>query len=280
MNILVWNCRGAMKPLFRKTVLDLVEQHSPFLMVITETRLSEGKAEEIIECLPFDGAAVADTIGFAGGIWLLWRSDLVQVDVLVSTKQEIHALIRVKSQTFSWLLSAIYANPRFLERCILWDNLKMLASLHNLSWALMGDFNEVLNEEEKSGGNSMSHRRVGAIRDCMNVCHILDLGFSGPKFTWTNKREFGNLIQCRLDRPFRFQSIWLSHTEFPMVVRDAWAGQDDNLPMAISGFTLKVQKWNKEVFGNVYAKKRQIMARFLSTQKALANHPTPFLVDL
>ena len=24
MNILIWNCRGAMKPLFRKTVMDLV----------------------------------------------------------------------------------------------------------------------------------------------------------------------------------------------------------------------------------------------------------------
>ena len=31
-------------------------------------------------------------------------------------------------------------------------------------------------------------------------CNLLDLGFSGPKFTWTNKRDIGNLIQERLDR--------------------------------------------------------------------------------
>ena len=77
MNILVWNCRGAMKPLFRKTVMDLVDWHNPIIMVITETRLSGARATEIIETLPFDGAVVSDTIGFAGGIWLLWRSDLV-----------------------------------------------------------------------------------------------------------------------------------------------------------------------------------------------------------
>ena len=83
MNILVWNCRGAMKPEFRKTVMDLVD---PILMVITETRLFGARANEIIEGLPFEGAVVADTIGFVGGIWMLWRSNRIQVDVLTTTE--------------------------------------------------------------------------------------------------------------------------------------------------------------------------------------------------
>ena len=77
MNILIWNCRGAMKPQFRKTVMDLVEWHNPILMVITETRMSGSRVLEMIEMLPFDGAKVSDTIGFAGGIRLLWKTDLV-----------------------------------------------------------------------------------------------------------------------------------------------------------------------------------------------------------
>ena len=64
----------------------------------------------------------------------------------------------------------------------------------------MGDFNGVLFEEKKYGGNPISQRQLGAILDCMNVCHMMDLGFSGPNFTWSNKREIGDLIQCRLDR--------------------------------------------------------------------------------
>lgn len=86
MNILIWNCRGAMKPQFKKTVMDLVEWHSLILMVMTETRLSGAREVEMIETLPFDGSVVADTIGFARGIWLLWRIDLVQVDALASTE--------------------------------------------------------------------------------------------------------------------------------------------------------------------------------------------------
>ena len=132
--------------------MDLVDWHSPILMVITETRMSGARADEIIEALPFDGYVVADTIGFAGGIWMLWRSDLVHVDVLAATEQEIHALIQVRSQSFSWLISAIYASPRFEERCMLWNNLRMLSNMHDLPWALMGDFNEVLSANEKYGG--------------------------------------------------------------------------------------------------------------------------------
>ena len=86
MNVLIWNCIGAMKPLFRKTVMYLVDWHNPIVMVIIETRLSEVKADKIIETLPFDGAVVTDTIGFVGGIWLLWHLDLVQVEALVSTE--------------------------------------------------------------------------------------------------------------------------------------------------------------------------------------------------
>ena len=49
-------------------MMDLVDSHNPIVMVITETRLSGVRTDEIIETLPFDGAMVTNTIGFAGGI--------------------------------------------------------------------------------------------------------------------------------------------------------------------------------------------------------------------
>lgn len=46
---------------------------------------------------------------------------------------------------------------------MLWDNLKMLASLHNPPWSLMGDFNKVLSEDKNLGGKTISQRRVTTI---------------------------------------------------------------------------------------------------------------------
>ena len=101
---------------------------------------------------------------------------------------------------FSWLLSAIYASPKFKNRCILWDKLKKVSDHHDLLWILIGNFNDMIEESEKLGGNPLSVRRVREYRECMDHRNLLDLGFSVPKFTWTNKRDIGNLIQERLDR--------------------------------------------------------------------------------
>ena len=83
-----------------------------------------------------------------------------------------------------------------------------------------------------------------------------------------------------LNRPFRFQSIWLSHNDFPGIVRDAWSGQQVNLADAISVFVSKDKDWNREVFGNVFAKNKRLMARLVGIQKAMANRPCTFLINL
>ena len=79
MNIMAWNCRGASKPSFHNHVRDLVHNHDPAIMVVMETRIGGKRAKEIFGRLPFDGAIHTDTIGFTGGLWLLWNFDRVQV---------------------------------------------------------------------------------------------------------------------------------------------------------------------------------------------------------
>lgn len=44
------------------------------------------KSQEIIDRLPFDGAIHIETIGFIGGLWLLWNSDMVEIEQLATTE--------------------------------------------------------------------------------------------------------------------------------------------------------------------------------------------------
>jgi hypothetical protein len=37
-------------------------------------------------------------------------------------------------------------------------------------------------------------------RDCLLDCGLVDLGFSGPKFTWNNREVGEDLVHVRLDR--------------------------------------------------------------------------------
>ena len=159
-----------------------------------ETRVGADRAKGIIDRLPFDGSVHTYTIGFSGGIWMLWDSERVEVTPLANTEQEIHATVKVRNTNSSWLFTAVYASPRTAERHILWNNLIQTAGLHNMPWVVAGDFNEPLSEEDKFGGRAVSVNRSFLFKECLEKCNMIDIGFSGPRFTWTNRREIQALI--------------------------------------------------------------------------------------
>ena len=130
-----------------------------------------------------------------------------------STEQEIHATVKVRESNLIWLISPIYASPRIAERKILWENLTQVAQLHNMPWLLLGDFNEILSSENKFGGRSINLNRALDFKECLDTCSLLDLGFSGPKFTWSNLRQVSNLILERIDRCFANPSWRLLYPE-------------------------------------------------------------------
>ena len=111
----------------------------------------------------------------------------MEISILSSMEQEIHALVNDLSSNFSWLLYVIYANPRHAKRHLLWENLSVVAELHALPWVITGDFNEVLLGEDNFGGKLVCISRVLKFQGCLNNCGMIDLGFSGPRFTWTNR---------------------------------------------------------------------------------------------
>ena len=77
--------------------------------------------------------------------------------------------------------------------------IKKVADYIKCPWIVVGDFNEVLNQGEKLGGRTIIVTRCNTFSDTMNTCELIDLGFNGPKYTWTNRRK-RNPIYERLDR--------------------------------------------------------------------------------
>lgn len=69
-------------------------------------------------------------------------------------------MVTPNHQDGSWLLSAVYASPRFAKRRLLWENLSSVVGLHSLSWVVIGDFNEVLMGEDKYGSQPVNISRT------------------------------------------------------------------------------------------------------------------------
>jgi hypothetical protein len=78
--------------------------------------------------------------------------------------------------------------------------MRYLKSQDNLPWLCAGDFNEVLAQHEHLGVNQRSQTQMSAFQDCLDDCGLTDLGFKGYEFTWNNRLEGPENVQCRLDR--------------------------------------------------------------------------------
>ena len=126
----------------------------------------------------------------------------MEVTLLSNTEQEIHTIVKVRNSNTSWMFTAVYANPRTTERLILWNNLIKVLELYNMPWVLARDFNEPLMGEDKFGGRTVSANRSLLFKQCLDKCSMMDIGFSRPQFTWTNKRDIQALVQERIDRFF------------------------------------------------------------------------------
>lgn len=71
----------------------------------------------------------------------------------------------------------------------------------------------------------------------------------------------------------------MADLSFPKIVSRAWR-HSPRLGEAIDRFVKDVSVWNKNEFGNVFVKKKRIMARLHGIQKAMALRPTAQLVEL
>ncbi|KAL7167756.1 hypothetical protein ACSBR2_038252 [Camellia fascicularis] len=174
MKVLLLNCHSAASPHFRHHFFTL-------LVIPAETRVGGTRGKALSKNLGFSNVHLSDTIGFAGGIWLLWNNLKINCEVLLTTEQGIHAWIKVLSNPSPWLFSTIC--PYFNQRCILWDNLMLLSKKHSSPWLMVGDFNEILTSADKFGGRAIQPHHVKRFNECMDECGMIDLGFAGPRYT-------------------------------------------------------------------------------------------------
>lgn len=78
--------------------------------------------------------------------------------------------------------------------------LKRLHDSSNLPWIVGIDFNEIMFDMEKLGGRPKRQKKMIDFKTTLSLCHLIDIGFSGDKYTWKRRDKKGEMIKERLDR--------------------------------------------------------------------------------
>ncbi|XP_062020980.1 uncharacterized protein LOC133737451 [Rosa rugosa] len=142
--------------------------------------------------------------------------------------------------------------------------------------------------------------KIGGMKRWIDQYGLIDLGFHGSAFTWTNKRvkerldtgfcndlwklafpeafiqhlprmksdhcplflqSNSSVITTGANRPFRFQVMWMGHISYNQFVHDQWKSYNGTLQDKVVQLACDLNKWNSTVFGNLFKKKRTLLAR-------------------
>jgi hypothetical protein len=100
----------------------------------------------------------------------------------------------------SWLLSCIYGPPEKQFKSVFWDSLLDVGLGYHGPWLCIGDFNMIMSQSEKFGGKPYACSSNDVFHAFLDSFGMIDLGFSGIPFTWSNKCRNDHLIKGHLDQ--------------------------------------------------------------------------------
>ncbi|KAF7829553.1 ribonuclease H [Senna tora] len=283
MNFLIWNCRGTASRSFPGLIRDLKRKFRVDFLALIETHQEGTNAQRIVNKFGFNHREMVEAVGHSGGIWCMWNECGHGFQVVLKHDQFIH--FKVMEGSHIWFLTVVYGSSRVAQRRELWNCLNILGASISDPWCIVGDFNAFLFGSEKTGGSSQGSRPDRHFLNMVDSNSLVDLGYSGPGFTW--KRSDHSPILLRLhgdsglgtekNRPFRFLASWLLHDDFQNVVRNSWQG---DWYWSLNCFQDKVKIWNREVFGNIFRKKDQLLRRLQGIHNKLCLGPSIFLSNL
>ncbi|XP_075515886.1 uncharacterized protein LOC142550694 [Primulina tabacum] len=320
MNIMVWNCQGAASKPTRRVIKDLRRKFKPSVLGLLEPRVSGSQADEICKKMGFENWARVESVGFSGGIWVLWEANIC-VNIVYTHPQFILFQVMVDDQ-YPWLLSIVYGSPNAILRKILWQDL----TVENLNiegpWCSVGDYNSVISDDEVSSRKRSAHHRNTDFSNWIFNQAMIDMGFEGAKFTWRRGLTPANYKGARLDRGVcnlewkeMFPEAKSEHLPViqsdhaPLLIKlkakkslqsrgmfrfqSAWLTHEDfsttiakewddkkNLKDNIVKMAHVMSDWNRSTFGNIHIKKRKLISRIMGIQRILAISPRRGLLKL
>jgi hypothetical protein len=203
MKLAGWNCRGVGKDLDSSAKMDYLARFmsstSAHITFVSEIRTSRYKSSHLNSRFNTAGSFVVPSNGRSGGLWLLWTEE-VCVSVKFYNQYMILAIVVNRTTNVNFALACIYGDPHHRHTRMIWDHVYNFVC-ENLGKPVvcLGDFNDIMCDMDTTSIN-VNKLRMRTFNSYVKQCGLFDLGFSGPAYTWTNKRFSSKPIFERLDR--------------------------------------------------------------------------------
>ncbi|KAL0414365.1 UNVERIFIED_CONTAM: hypothetical protein Sradi_1638200 [Sesamum radiatum] len=180
----------------------------------------------------------------------------------------INALIFLNAEPRPWQFTGVHCPAVSVLKPIFWHSFNEICHSFDGPWLAMGDFNAVMSQTEKRGGKPFASASRNALGNEFDVCNLIDLGFTGASFTWSNKRPAPSRYSVRSlpppfgyppsnrnrPKPFFFEDMWCRDFSCETLIADVWLSYVSGNPILRLHNLLKLlrgelRKWNRRTFG-------------------------------
>ncbi|KAL8138528.1 hypothetical protein V2J09_004529 [Rumex salicifolius] len=288
LSFLIWNTRGIGADNFLSTLHELIRMNRPSVFGLVETQISGTRADEVCRCMGFNGMLYVDPQDFIEGIWLLRKTDMVNVSSISLNSQ--HIIVKVKKWVVEpWILSAVYPSSNSSTRHDLWR----IWGKNNKQLLLAGEFNATLTAQDRSSSVTLSIsvllvryivRLLGEL--CApsigrGLCsdayvHHLSVPHSDHLPFLVKLVPLANAPSN--NRSFRLLAPWLAHEGFDSLLRRVW-NPDTLLTDSLHLLFERLNDMNKNVFGNIFTRKK-LWRKLERVQKRLSHRLSSGLIFL
>jgi len=292
MTIAVWNIRGIGSRTKKDMIKSLITQERIDIMGLVESKHNDISAQDMYSCWgnqDIDWLNVPAEEGGSGGMILAWTKESFTLVEHKSMQHWISAKGILMQDNFGCHICLVYAPNDRHKRLEVWNQLRELQQTSSEPWILMGDFNEVVQPQERRGA-TLSTPSMRELAQFIQDDQMIDMEIN-IKFTWMR-----NNAASRLDRmlisaefmdkfpgshayckervlsdhypiilafysakwgptPFRSLDCWLKEPSFVQVFKNEWQ-QLVGLPLEqkLKRMKAPLKKWNREVFGHIDSK--------------------------
>jgi hypothetical protein len=120
------------------------------VLFLSKTLSKSQKMERIRTMLKYDSCLSIDVEGRSGGLVVMWKES-VKCRVMNYSRNFINLIVDDDDERGEWRLTCYYGYPERNRRRLAWDLLRELRDMSTLPWCLIGDFNDLLSQEDKKG---------------------------------------------------------------------------------------------------------------------------------
>lgn len=176
---------------------DLQKECSPDIIFLSKTKNQDDFVTKELKDLNLEKQFLVSPITpGSGGLALPWKK-VVDVSINSSNPNFIDSLISFKGKSFNGTF--VYGAPNISKHLDVWTQLCDLSASRDFPWFLTGDFNEITDNSEKSGGLERPESSLSNFRSFLSLCDLFDLKHTGNFLSWRGQRH-SHLVHCRLDR--------------------------------------------------------------------------------